>query len=100
MTFANAPRKKYLLWRTLHYFEIVITPCLNVVSPVVYIISLQASKQTESLQQQLHTLSEQRDKAVLQLASVQDQANQYSAQLSNLQMVLEQFQQGEAEFRH
>jgi chromosome segregation ATPase len=55
--------------------------------------SEQASAQVESLQRQLQALAEQRDAAVLQLASAQDTANQYAASLNNLQMVLEQFQQ-------
>ena len=56
--------------------------------------SEQANAQVENLQRQLLALAEQRDAAVLQLASAQDTANQYAASLNNLQMVLEQFQQG------
>lgn len=55
--------------------------------------SQQANQQTESLQQQLHMLAGQRDQAYLQVASLQDQLQQYAVSLNNLQMVLEQFQQ-------
>lgn len=63
----------------------------NVVNVVC---SQQANQQTESLQQQLHMLAGQRDQAYLQVASLQDQLQQYAVSLNNLQMVLEQFQQG------
>lgn len=56
--------------------------------------SLNASKQVDSLQQQLQELSKQRDHAVIQHSNVHEQAMQYASQLTNLQMVLEQFQQG------
>ncbi|XP_022332079.2 uncharacterized protein LOC111129874 isoform X5 [Crassostrea virginica] len=55
--------------------------------------SQQANQQTESLQQQLHMLAGQRDQAYLQVASLQDQCEQYARSLNNLQLVLEQFQQ-------
>ncbi|XP_052106690.1 thyroid receptor-interacting protein 11-like [Mytilus californianus] len=51
-----------------------------------------AVHQVESLQQQLHTVASQRDQAYLQLSSLQDQCQQYAVSLSNLQLVLEQFQ--------
>lgn len=54
--------------------------------------SQQAVHQVESLQQQLHTVASQRDQAYLQLSSLQDQCQQYAVSLSNLQLVLEQFQ--------
>lgn len=57
--------------------------------------SQQASLQVESLQEQLSGVVKQRDKALLQLHSSQEQVNQYAVSLSNLQMVLEQFQQEE-----
>ncbi|CAM4726205.1 unnamed protein product [Leuciscus chuanchicus] len=57
--------------------------------------SQQASMQVESLQEQLNGAVRQRDEALIQLRSTQDQVNQYAVSLSNLQMVLEQFQQEE-----
>lgn len=57
--------------------------------------SQQASLQVESLQEQLNGVVRQRDEALLQLGASQDQVNQYAVSLSNLQMVLEQFQQEE-----
>lgn len=56
--------------------------------------SHQASLQVESLQEQLSGTVRQRDEALIQLRAAQDQVNQYAVSLSNLQMVLEQFQQG------
>ncbi|XP_060938568.1 thyroid receptor-interacting protein 11 [Limanda limanda] len=57
--------------------------------------SQQASMQVESLQEQLSGAVKQRDDALAQLRTAQDQINQYAVSLSNLQMVLEQFQQEE-----
>lgn len=57
--------------------------------------SQQASLQVESLQEQLCGAVKQRDEALLQLHTSQEQVNQYAVSLSNLQMVLEQFQQDE-----
>ncbi|XP_036590314.1 thyroid receptor-interacting protein 11 [Trichosurus vulpecula] len=57
--------------------------------------SHQASLQVESLQEQLNVVSRQRDETVLQLSVSQDQVKQYALSLTNLQMVLEQFQQEE-----
>lgn len=57
--------------------------------------SQQASMQVESLQEQLSLAVTQRDEALAQLRTSQDQVNQYAVSLSNLQMVLEQFQQEE-----
>uniref|UniRef100_H3DG71 Thyroid hormone receptor interactor 11 n=1 Tax=Tetraodon nigroviridis TaxID=99883 RepID=H3DG71_TETNG len=57
--------------------------------------SQQASMQVESLQEQLMGVVKQRDEALLHLRSSQEQVNQYALSLSNLQMVLEQFQQEE-----
>jgi len=56
---------------------------------------LDSAKQLESLQLQLHVIAEQRDNALLQLSSAQETISSYAASLSNLQMVLEQFQAGE-----
>lgn len=50
--------------------------------------------QVESLQEQLNGVMKQRDTALAQLRTSQEQVNQYAVSLSNLQMVLEQFQQG------
>ncbi|KAM4624900.1 thyroid receptor-interacting protein 11 [Polymixia lowei] len=57
--------------------------------------SQQASMQVESLQEQLSGVVKQRDDALIQLHTSQEQVNQYAVSLSNLQMVLEQFQQEE-----
>ncbi|XP_054913154.1 thyroid receptor-interacting protein 11 isoform X2 [Poeciliopsis prolifica] len=57
--------------------------------------SQQASMQVESLQEQLSNVVKQRDEALLQLRTSQEQVRQYAVSLSNLQMVLEQFQQEE-----
>ncbi|XP_061599526.1 thyroid receptor-interacting protein 11 [Cololabis saira] len=57
--------------------------------------SQQASMQVESLQEQLTGAVKQRDDALAQLRTSQEQVNQYAVSLSNLQMVLEQFQQEE-----
>ncbi|KAM3871463.1 thyroid receptor-interacting protein 11 [Diretmus argenteus] len=57
--------------------------------------SQQASMQVESLQEQLSGVVKQRDDALIQLHTSQEQVKQYAVSLSNLQMVLEQFQQEE-----
>ncbi|XP_057586938.1 thyroid receptor-interacting protein 11 isoform X2 [Hippopotamus amphibius kiboko] len=57
--------------------------------------SHQASLQVESLQEQLNVVSKQRDETALQLSMSQEQVKQYALSLSNLQMVLEHFQQEE-----
>ncbi|XP_054470032.1 thyroid receptor-interacting protein 11 [Anoplopoma fimbria] len=57
--------------------------------------SQQASMQVESLQEQLTGVVKQRDEALIHLRTSQEQVNQYAVSLSNLQMVLEQFQQEE-----
>ncbi|KAG7466136.1 hypothetical protein MATL_G00161590 [Megalops atlanticus] len=57
--------------------------------------SQQASLQVESLQEQLSGVVRQRDEALVQLRTSQEQVNQYAVSLSNLQMVLEQIQQEE-----
>ncbi|KAI5611722.1 thyroid receptor-interacting protein 11 isoform X1 [Silurus asotus] len=64
-------------------------------SSAVESASQQASLQVESLQEQLNVMARQRDEAFLQLHAAQEQINQYAVSLSNLQMVLEQFQQEE-----
>ncbi|KAM5273662.1 thyroid receptor-interacting protein 11 [Ctenodactylus gundi] len=57
--------------------------------------SHQASVQVESLQEQLNMVSKQRDETALQLSVAREQVKQYAVSLSNLQMVLEHFQQEE-----
>lgn len=57
--------------------------------------SHQASLQVESLQEQLQVIAKQRDEAVMQLSTSQDQVKQYAMSLTNLQMVIEQFQKEE-----
>lgn len=52
--------------------------------------------QVESLQEQLSGAVKQRDDALAHLRTSQEQVNQYAVSLSNLQMVLEQFQQGKS----
>ncbi|XP_058470581.1 thyroid receptor-interacting protein 11 [Solea solea] len=57
--------------------------------------SQQATMQVESLQEQLNVVVKHRDDALTKLRTSQEQVNQYAVSLSNLQMVLEQFQQEE-----
>ncbi|XP_051942917.1 thyroid receptor-interacting protein 11 [Hippocampus zosterae] len=64
-------------------------------SSAVESASQQASLQVESLQEQLSGVVKQRDDALLQLGTSQEQVKQYAVSLTNLQMVLEQFQQEE-----
>ncbi|XP_069806096.1 thyroid receptor-interacting protein 11 [Dendropsophus ebraccatus] len=64
-------------------------------SSAVETASHQATIQVESLQEQLNLVSRQRDEALLQFNMSQEQVKQYALSLSNLQMVLEQFQQEE-----
>lgn len=64
-------------------------------SNAVETTSHQATMQVESLQEQLNLVSRQRDEALLQFNMSQEQVKQYAVSLSNLQMVLEQFQQEE-----
>lgn len=56
--------------------------------------------QVESLQEQLIGVVKQRDDALIHLRTSQEQVNQYAVSLSNLQMVLEQFQQGKWAHSH
>ncbi|KAM9294376.1 thyroid receptor-interacting protein 11 [Gastrophryne carolinensis] len=64
-------------------------------STAVETASHQATMQVESLQEQLSIISRQRDEALMQLNMSQEQVKQYALSLTNLQMVLEQFQQEE-----
>ncbi|MBN3287042.1 TRIPB protein, partial [Polyodon spathula] len=68
---------------------------LDFSSSAVESASNQASMQVESLQEQLNTVVRQRDETLIQLNMSQEQVKQYAVSLSNLQMVLEQFQQEE-----
>ncbi|PIO29916.1 hypothetical protein AB205_0031850, partial [Aquarana catesbeiana] len=63
-------------------------------STAVETASHQATMQVESLQEQLNLVSHQRDEALMQLNMSQEQVKQYALSLTNLQIVLEQFQQG------
>ncbi|ESO96444.1 hypothetical protein LOTGIDRAFT_115668 [Lottia gigantea] len=56
--------------------------------------SHQLTLQIEELKYQLQVVSSQRDAAYSQVTSMQDQCQQYASSLANLQLVLEQFQQG------
>ena len=60
-----------------------------------FFYSQQASQQIDNLQQQLQFVANQRDQAYLQYSALQEQNQMYSTSMANLQMVLEQFQQGE-----
>lgn len=64
-------------------------------STAVETASHQATMQVESLQEQLNLVSHQRDEALMQLNMSQEQVKQYALSLTNLQIVLEQFQQEE-----
>ena len=57
--------------------------------------SLQAREQVAAMEEQLRVMADQRDKAVLQLSTAQEEAESNSAALRNLQTVLEQFQRGQ-----
>lgn len=59
--------------------------------------SKESRRQIESMQQQLLQVASQRDSAYMQVASIQEQCQQYAASLSNLQLVLEHFQKGKLE---
>ena len=51
-------------------------------------------QKVESLTEQLHNIAQQRDSISLQLNAAQEESYQLSQQVTNLQMVLEQFQKG------
>ncbi|XP_033104008.1 thyroid receptor-interacting protein 11-like isoform X2 [Anneissia japonica] len=55
--------------------------------------SFEATAHIESLLDQLHAVTAQKDEAHIQLAAAHEQIQQYSDSMTNLQMVLEQFQQ-------
>lgn len=56
--------------------------------------SQQIQRQQEDLEEQLQEVCAQRDHALLQLASAQEEAEHSTKALHNLQAVLEQFQRG------
>ena len=62
--------------------------------PFATTCSYQKDQQLTSLQQQLQALSQQRDDAVLNLSTTQEDLEQTRHELDNLQLVLEQFQKG------
>ncbi|XP_041453296.1 thyroid receptor-interacting protein 11-like isoform X1 [Lytechinus variegatus] len=62
-------------------------------SHAVQSASKEASVQIDSLRDQLSAMTDQKDQALMQLAMVQSESEEYILSLNNLQMVLEQFQQ-------
>lgn len=56
--------------------------------------SVRANQQVETLQQQLALIVQQRDDLQNKISSADDKVLSYSASLTNLQLVLEQFQRG------
>lgn len=93
LTFVNTALKTL----TYCFLFILQTPHSLVFSfPLPAVFSQQASMQVESLQEQLTVVVKQRDELLIQLRTSQEQVNQYAVSLSNLQMVLEQFQQGKS----
>ena len=70
-------------------------PNRNSFTFILSVQSHQANLQVESLQEQLNMVSKQRDETAQQLSVSQEQVKQYALSLSNLQMVLEHFQQGQ-----
>ncbi|CAH1263031.1 TRIP11 [Branchiostoma lanceolatum] len=64
-------------------------------STAVESANLQANAQVEDLLGQIRALTSQRDTANLQLSQAQEQIQQYALSLSNLQVVMERFQQEE-----
>lgn len=54
--------------------------------------SIRANQQVESLSQQIRTLTEHKDKLTAQVATAEDKLHKQAAALTNLQIVLEQFQ--------
>ena len=56
--------------------------------------SKENGQKIKSLTEQLHNIAQQRDSISLQLNSAQEESYQLSQQVTNLQLVLEQFQKG------
>lgn len=57
--------------------------------------NIRANQQVETLQQQIALITQQRDQIQAKLSAAEDNTQLQSASLTNLQIVLEQFQQGE-----
>lgn len=57
-------------------------------------VSVRANQQVETLQQQLALIVQQRDDLQNKISTAEDKCLSYSASLTNLQLVLEQFQRG------
>lgn len=57
-------------------------------------VSVRANQQVETLQQQLALMVQQRDELQRKISAAEDKVLSYSASLTNLQLVLEQFQRG------
>ena len=57
--------------------------------------SIRANQQVESLQQQLALIIQQRDDMQVKLSVAEDKTLAFTASVTNLQLVLEQFQRGE-----
>jgi len=57
--------------------------------------NIRANQQVETLQQQITLITQQRDQIQAKLSAAEDNIQLQSASLTNLQIVLEQFQQGE-----
>lgn len=58
--------------------------------------NIRANQQIETLQQQIALITQQRDHIQAKLSATEDNIQLQSASLTNLQIVLEQFQQGES----
>lgn len=57
-------------------------------------VSIRANQQVETLQTQLQLVTNQRDELRVKVSDLEDQNNKQVAALTNLQLVLEQFQKG------
>ncbi|PIK36153.1 putative thyroid receptor-interacting protein 11 [Apostichopus japonicus] len=66
-------------------------------SSAVQSASQEASHQIENLLEQISSETNEKEQVLLELAASQEQCQQYSTSLGNLQMVLEQFQQEKEE---
>ena len=74
--------------------------CSCLMAVLLCVCSVEASRQVESLQEQLCVIAEQRDSTIMQLSTAKETASQYAASLTNLQMVLEQFQRGRNPYKY
>lgn len=61
---------------------------------ITYYYSQESQQKIEQLTEQLYTTAQQRDTISLQLNIVQEENEQLHKQITNLQMVLEEFQKG------